>query len=196
VRRRLVDAVNPKLRPLERANPLLCNGVRGFGGGCLATSGWLFSASSTDLELVYDGSNQKVGIRFPNLAVPAGAMITRAYVQFEADETQSEATTVSIQGQAADNALTFSSATKMSTRSRTTAATTWTPAPWTLVSDAGVNQRTPDLSAVVPEIVGRPGWANGNALALIITGTGHRTTRAYDGKPAAAPRLHLEYTTG
>jgi hypothetical protein len=196
VRRRLVDAVNPKLRPLERANPPLCNGVRGFGGGCLATSGWLFSASSTDLELVYDGSNQKVGIRFPNLAVPAGATITRAYVQFEADETESEATTVSIQGQAADNALTFSSATKMSTRSRTTAATTWTPAPWTLVSDAGVNQRTPDLSAVVQEIVGRPGWANGNALALIITGTGHRTARAYDGKPAAAPRLHLEYTTG
>ena len=155
-----------------------------------------YSASSTDLELVYDGSNQKVGIRFTNLAVPAGATITRAYVQFEADETQSEATTVSIQGQAADNALTFSSATKMSTRSRTTAATTWTPAPWTLVGEAGANQRTPDLTAVIQEIVGRPGWASGNALALIITGTGHRTTRAYDGKPAAAPLLHLEYTTG
>ena len=155
-----------------------------------------YSASSTDLELVYDGSNQKVGIRFTNLAVPAGATITRAYVQFEADENQSEATTVSIQGQAADNALTFSSATKMSTRSRTTAATTWTPAPWTLVGEAGANQRTPDLTAVIQEIVGRPGWASGNALALIITGTGHRTTRAYDGKPAAAPLLHLEYTTG
>jgi hypothetical protein len=155
-----------------------------------------YAGSSTDLELVYDGSNQQVGLRFPNLTVPAGATITKAYVQFEADETQNEATTLSIRGQAADNALTFSSATKMSTRSRTTAAIAWTPSPWTLVSEAGVNQRTPDLTPVVQEIVGRPGWASGNALALIITGTGHRTARAYDGKPAGAPLLHLEYTTG
>jgi hypothetical protein len=155
-----------------------------------------YSASSTDLELVYDGSNQKVGIRFPNLTVPAGATITRAYVQFEADETQSEATSLSIQGQAADNAVTFSSATKPSTRPRTTAAVGWSPVPWTLVSEAGPNQRTPDLSAVVQEVVGRPGWVSGNGLALIVTGTGHRTTRAYDGKPAGAPLLHLEYTTG
>jgi hypothetical protein len=155
-----------------------------------------FAATSTDLELVYDGSNQKVGIRFPNLTIPAGATITKAYVQFEADETQSEATTLSIQGQAADNALTFSSATKMSTRPRTTAATSWTPAPWTLISETGANQRTPDLTTVIQEIVGRAGWTNGNALALIITGTGHRTTRAYEGKPTGAPLLHLEYTTG
>ena len=33
-------------------------------------------------------------------------------------------------------------------------------------------------------------------VALIITGTGHRTARAYDGKPTGAPLLHLEYTTG
>ncbi|HEY3558269.1 MAG TPA: right-handed parallel beta-helix repeat-containing protein [Kribbella sp.] len=155
-----------------------------------------YYATSSDLELVYDGSNQKVGLRFPNLTVPAGATITNAYVQFEADETQGEATSLTIQAQATDNAAAFTSATKPSTRSLGTAATSWTPAPWTLVGEAGANQRTPDLSAVVQEIVRRPGWTSGNALALVITGTGHRTTRAYDGKPAAAPLLHLEYTTG
>ena len=46
------------------------------------------------------------------------------------------------------------------------------------------------------EVVGRPGWASGNALALVITGTGHRTARAYDGKPAGAALLHVEYATG
>ena len=55
---------------------------------------------------------------------------------------------------------------------------------------------TPDLGAVVQEIVSRPGWAAGNAVVLIVSGTGHRTARAYDGKPAGAPVLHLEYTTG
>jgi hypothetical protein len=155
-----------------------------------------YAATSTDLELVYDGSNQKVGIRFPGLAIPAGATITKAYVQFEADETQSEATNLTIKGQAADNALAFSSATKPSTRATTAASATWAPAPWTLVGEVGPNQRTPDLAAVIQEIVSRAGWTSGNALALIITGTGHRTTRAYDGKPAGAPLLHVEYTLG
>ncbi|HEY3003520.1 MAG TPA: right-handed parallel beta-helix repeat-containing protein [Kribbellaceae bacterium] len=155
-----------------------------------------YYGTSSDLELVYDGNNQVVGLRFPGLAIPAGATITNAYIQFEADETQSEATTLTIQGQAADNAVTFSSATKPSTRPRTTASATWSPPAWTLVGETGPSQRTPGLAAIVQEIVSRPGWASGNALAVIITGTGHRTTRAYDGKPAGAPLLHIDYTTG
>jgi hypothetical protein len=144
---------------------------------------------------VYDGSNQKVGLRFPHLTVPAGARITTAYVQFEAAETQSGATNLTIHAQASDNAPGFTSATKPSTRTLGTAAATWVPAPWSVISEAGANQRTPDLSAVVQQIVGRPGWTSGNAVALIITGTGHRTARSYDGKSSGAPLLHLEYTT-
>jgi hypothetical protein len=48
----------------------------------------------------------------------------------------------------------------------------------------------------VSEIVTRPGWLSGNALVLIITGTGQRTAEAYNGVPAAAPLLHVEYTSG
>ena len=155
-----------------------------------------FSASSSDLELVFDGSNQQVGLRFPGLTVPVGATITNAWVQFEADETQSEATTLSIAGQATDNPATFSSTNKISTRPRTTAAVTWTPVPWTVVSEVGPNQRTPNLAPVVQEIVSRAGWASGNAVALVITGTGHRTARAVEVKPAGAPLLHVDYTTG
>lgn len=66
-----------------------------------------YSATSSDLGLVYDTSNRRVGLRFPGLAIPAGATITDAYVQFEADETQSEATTLAIQGVAADTAGKF-----------------------------------------------------------------------------------------
>ena len=46
-----------------------------------AASGGM-SLTSSDLELVYDGSNQKVGMRFTSVAVPRGATITRAYLQF------------------------------------------------------------------------------------------------------------------
>jgi hypothetical protein len=44
---------------------------------------------STDLALVYDGSAQTVGLRFVKVAVPRGATITSAYVQFKTEERTS-----------------------------------------------------------------------------------------------------------
>ena len=155
------------------------------------------SLTSSDLELVYDGSNQRVGMRFTSVAVPRGATITHAYLQFEADEAQSELTNLAIQGQAADNAAVFGTASgNISTRPRTVASVAWSPPAWGLVSEAGPNQRTPELATVVQEIVNRTGWVSGNALAMIITGTGHRTARAYEGKPTGTPLLHIEYDNG
>ena len=47
---------------------------------------------SSDLELVYDGSNQTIGLRFQGVQIPQGATITDAYVEFETDETNSTST--------------------------------------------------------------------------------------------------------
>ena len=91
--------------------------------------------NSSDLELVFDASltsnPQTVGMRWSGLQIPPGATITAAYIQFTAKEAQSESTNVSIQGQAADNAPAFAAtASNISTRPRTGAATTWIPAAW------------------------------------------------------------------
>ena len=53
--------------------------------------------------------------------------------------------------------------------------------------EAGPDQQTPNIAAVVQEIVNRSGWSNGNSLVIIIYGTGERTAESYDGNPAAAP---------
>src|SRR6185369_15611658 len=120
-----------------------------------------------------------------------------AWVQFTVDESQSEATALLIQGQAIDNAPTFTSATSnISSRARTTASSSFSPVTWSTVGQAGTDQRTPNLAAVVREIVGRPGWSAGNALVILISGTGHRTAVAYDGTPATAPVLHVEFQSG
>jgi hypothetical protein len=154
------------------------------------------SLSSSDLELVFDGSNQTVGMRFNNIAVPQGASIVNAYVQFKVDETQSENTSLTIQGQAADNATTFTSGSQnVSSRARTVSSVNWSPIAWSTIGEAGVNQRTPNLAAVIQEIVNRPAWASGNSLVLIITGSGHRTAESYDGDLLGAPLLHVEFTT-
>jgi len=42
-------------------------------------------------------------------------------------------------------------------------------------------------------VVSRPGWSAGNAVVLIVTGTGNRTAVARDKSATAGPVLHLEY---
>ena len=154
------------------------------------------SLSSSDLELTYDGSQQMVGMRFPNLAIPRGAIIASATVQFTAKEAQPEATNLRIYGEATDNALAFTSATRgISSRARTLDFATWSPLPWSVIGAAGPDQMTSELATVIQRIVSRPGWASGNALALIATGTGHRTPYSWDGDRTRGPLLHVEYTT-
>jgi hypothetical protein len=151
--------------------------------------------TSSDLELISDGSNaQLVGMRFTNVTVPNGASIANAYVQFQVDELNSGATNVSVQGQAIDDAPTFTSSnSNISSRGRTTATVAWAPVAWNTAGDAGADQRTPDIAAVIQEIVDRPGWVSGNDIVIVVTGSGERTAESYNGVAAAAPLLHIEY---
>lgn len=148
-----------------------------------------------DLEMVTDGTLiDKVGVRFKGVSIPPGATITNAYIQFVADESQSEATALTIQAEANDDSATYSSAVRgdVSARPRTSAAASWSVAPW-MVKGAGLAQRTPNLAALVQEVVSRPGWARGNALAFAITGSGQRTAEPFEGNPDKMPLLHIEY---
>lgn len=161
----------------------------GASGSVLLTNG--------DLELVDDnGSRQTVGLRFDAMPIPQGATITNAYVQFTVDEPNSQSTSLLIKGEAADNALRFNwYAGNVSARPRTAASVAWSPAVWSTVGQAGTAQRTPNLAPILQEIVNRPGWAKWNALALIITGSGARTAKSFDGDASGAPVLHVEFTT-
>ncbi|MGZ8220901.1 MAG: hypothetical protein ACXWT0_04545, partial [Methylobacter sp.] len=152
--------------------------------------------ASSDLELTVDGTNQTVGMRFNSIAIPKGAVIQNAYVQFTVDETPSVTETLQVWGQAADNAATFTTAANnISSRTKTAASATWNPAAWPTVGAAGVDQQTPDIKAVIQEIVNRSGWTSGNSLAVIITGDGNgkRVAEAFEGAPSAAPLLHVEF---
>ncbi|MCA9246209.1 MAG: putative Ig domain-containing protein [Planctomycetales bacterium] len=147
---------------------------------------------SSDLQMTLDADVQTVGLRFTNIQVPNGAVVTNAYVQFQADETNTEATSLIIHGQAIDDAPTFSSASfDVTSRSQTSASVAWIPPAWNTVGEAGPDQQTPNLASILNEIVSRPGWANGNAVALIIGGSGVRTAEAFDG--TAAPALMIEF---
>jgi hypothetical protein len=153
---------------------------------------------NADLDMmVGDEGNLVVGVRFRGVAVPKGAQITNAYVQFQADEAQSGATSLTIKGQADDNPAAFTTAAgSISSRPTTTAAVSWAPPAWLGVGDTGLAQRTSNIASVLQEIVNRSGWAPGNALVLLVTGTGTRVAESYNGSPTGAPRLHVEWSGG
>ena len=156
--------------------------------------------TSSDLELVDDGTkrpDQTVGLRFNDLNIPQGAVITRAYLQFQVDETDTGAVTLQIHGEDADNALAFTrSKFNVSSRQTTDATVTWSPPAWTTVGEAGPDQQTTDISdisSIIQEIVNRPGWTANNSIALLITGSGERTAESFNGVAPPPPLLPIEH---
>jgi len=167
------------------------------GGGA---AGDFVDTASADIELGNDGATPPremlVGIRFNHVPVPAGGEVTSARIQFTVDELGSEDADYTIRGQAADNAPTFvhGGGGDISSRSMGTQEVEWSPPAWSTVGAAGPDQQTPELGAIVQEVVDRPGWQQGNAVAFTIEGvpgTGRRTAEAKEG--GRPPVLQLEY---
>ncbi|MEE9606183.1 MAG: right-handed parallel beta-helix repeat-containing protein, partial [Myxococcota bacterium] len=127
--------------------------------------------NSSDLELVFDNGDQTVGLRFGPIEIPKGAQIQHAHVQFQVDEANSVATSLVIEGEAVGNASPFTrSAGNVSSRARTSASVSWNPPGWSSPGAVGPAQQTPDLRAVIEEIVNGDGWSANQWLVLIISG--------------------------
>ena len=136
---------------------------------------------SSDLELVNEDQNQTVGVYFPNITVAQGASINSAFIQFEADETDTGPITITIRGELSTNANTFTTTTNdVSDRLTpgTTASESWSPADWNTIGEISTAQQTVDISSIIEEIVGQAGWSSGNAIVIIFTGPSGNTRTA------------------
>ena len=160
----------------------------------LATGGMLVNGQNIDMT-EDSGVNQIIGLRFPNIGLPRNAVIVTARVQFTTGAAPANGiTNLTIRGQAADDAPIFTTATgNISSRSHTTATVLWIPPAWNTTGESSGAQTTPDLGAVIQEIVNRPGWSAGQALALLVTGTGRRSAVSFDSNPARVAKLTITY---
>ena len=148
------------------------------------------------------GNQQIVGLRFLALGIPQGATILTSYIQFSADSASADNFCVidSIQAENVDSAAAFTTAAgSLTARAKTTATVDWADIPqWVTAGDRLPAQRTPDLSAVLQEVVNRPGWTASSSLAIFISDSFNRINNriavSYDGNPAQAPTLHLTYS--
>jgi hypothetical protein len=141
------------------------------------------------------------GIRFQNIAIPQGSTINAAYIELKIHTGTADDIDINIYGEAADNAANFiDTNTLVNNRSKTSAFVTWTQL------NAGIGyKQSPDISALIQEIVQRPGWSSGNNLSILMFGRSDSKMEAFScdyaidtyGYPdctAQAARLHVEYT--
>ena len=139
-----------------------------------SSSGGSVSLGSGALELGEDGSKlQMVGVRLRGVDIPPGVRIEGARLQFTADRPESSEASLIIEAEAADDAATFARRNgDVTDRPRTLAAVVWDPPAWTQNGASGADQRTPELTTIVQEIIDRPGWSAGNALVFLLSGSG------------------------
>ena len=161
-----------------------------LGGGAVQLGDGLLELNAKN------GVAQMVGLRFQNVAAPPGAKIENAYLEVKGGTFGRGAVTLEVRGEAADDAITYSSADfDLSRRAKTIAAVPWSPGSWL----RSRTYRTGNLAPVVQEIVDRSGWRSGNALALTVTGVGgsaERTMIAYGGRTGYRPVLVVVFSTG
>jgi len=126
------------------------------------------------------------GFRFPNVTIPAGMIIQEAYIEFTVDGPYTDELNVAFYGEASGNANPFSTTSRPSNRPLTVTSSTWS-IPSTDRWELGQLRDSPDLTAIVQEIVNRPDWISGNALAIIVKNAGpasgtyrHRRVIGYD----------------
>jgi hypothetical protein len=152
--------------------------------------------TSSDLELIWDGEDQVVGVRYNNVNLPDQAFLYRAYIQFQTDEDDfdQDPTNLIINGELADDSTTFiNTNSNISSRALTGRQVDWNAiALWDLVGEEGINQRTPYLTNIINEIRAQNGWFPGNAMTFIFSGSGKRVAESKDGN-AIGPVLKLFY---
>ncbi len=131
-----------------------------------------------------------VGIRITNITIPQNAIITDAYLEFVADKSNAQPTSLTISAEATGDAGPISIDTIALTSKAKTTAVDWSDVDAWI---AGNTYFSTDISPVIQELVDRGDWQSGNAMTFIIEGTGIRTPKSYEGDTILAPKLNVMY---
>ncbi len=143
---------------------------------------------SSDLEMIQESTEQDIGIRFKDIPIAKDSKIVSAKLTFTVDEASTGTMTLNIDGEAADDAVTFSSGgsgtnniSDTTTRPRTSSGSrvVWSPPDFSTINN---QHSVTGLEDIVQEIVDRSGWVAGNDLAILISGSGttKRVAKSFD----------------
>jgi len=143
----------------------------------------------SNVELVF-GSRGITGLLFRDVKVAPQSSITSAYIAFRSSEDLSDSSSLQIWAEASDDAdsLCGLSSSAFSVLPRTSAVVQWSNLPtW----EVRGKYKSVDITHIIEEIINRPGWDSGNNIALFISGSGTRSSFAYEEAPPLAPTLYI-----
>jgi outer membrane biosynthesis protein TonB len=157
----------------------------------------LFQTNTNPLWIGTAGSTTKsyTGLRFTGITIPKGSTITSASLQFYSTQSQWLSISAIISGDKVGNSAVFSTSAKPSQRTHTTQKINhtsnlqWNTSAWYTLAE---------VAPVVQEIVNGASWQSGNALSLLLKGSGsawgRKFARSYEGNSTQAPKLVITYT--
>ncbi len=128
------------------------------------------SFDSIGLEFGHDGAQTvSAFFRFNNVVLPQGALITSGSLTLFDLSGFGPSPTLRIRAIAEDNATAPTTAADANGRTLTTASRAWLGTSWT---GSGNANTTPDLSAIIQEVISRPGWVIGNSIVIYVMDDG------------------------
>lgn len=154
----------------------------------------LVSAISNNVGAAF---RQDVGLRFADVPIPQGAVLSSVVLEIyiEAGDNFDDARE-HIFAEDIDDSPDFAATPSVMSRTNTTANVAWD------ASNIGTGAYfpSPDITAVIQEVIDRPGWVSGNALTVLLRGDASGTSRTLrfmakehaDNHPA---RLNITYDT-
>ena len=148
---------------------------------------------NTGSELTFHPSyNDYIGVRFRNVNIPQGAVVTEAYLEFTAYSTVTYGNpSMRIRGVADDDASDFHPDRRNRLRNLPkTSGITWSMPEFY----NNYTYRTPDVSNIVKQIVDRSGWQSGNDMAFVLDDfVSYRGAHTYNNSPSKAPKLIVKF---
>lgn len=152
------------------------------------------TVTTTATALVLTAGGHETATRFLDVSIPKGATIETATIEIYIPNTSFDDIDLDIYGHDSDDSPGITTDTNdISSRSYTTATVNWA------VASATAGWKTsPDIAAIIQEIVDRDGWASGGAITIIFDATGVASNlqfRSYDYRSDLAAKLTITYTT-
>lgn len=136
-------------------------------------------------------SRSNGGFRFTGVTIPQGTTILAATLEVVPIDATNDNPNVDISAEDVDNAVSFVTTADVTSRVRTTATVTWAedniPSPDT----------SPDITAVIQEVIDRAGWVSGNALVVFMDGRSDLSRQfrvaSFEHATLAAVKLDITY---
>lgn len=152
------------------------------------------------LVITYTGSEDNArttGLRFQTVAIPQGATITSARIDFVPAGSDDRPVTFNVTAQNAGDANAFATTEDFTGRAQTTAAS-WSAPTWR-IQNPPVYVQGPDVRNQVQAVVSNSTWCGNNSMAFFLaptSGTGNRVAKSFDDGSSLQPVLKVTYTGG